>query len=346
MAARRLASIGGRVALVLPESVLGARDAGPARTAALEGAELVGLWVAGEPVFDAATKVCAPVLEVGSGRGEASGVRRSRGAGFEPLPAATPPRDGSWSRLALAAYGTPEVDLAPGTGTVGDLASATAGFRRQFYGLVPYVSDGPVDCGGAALLVTAGLIDPGACAWGRRPARFAGSTFERPVVDLQALAAGDPVLAAWVAARLVPKVVVASQTKVVEAAADPAGRWLPSTPVVSVEPFDPDDVGRVAAVLLAPTTSAWALAHAGGTALAADTIKLSAGQVAGVPLPAHRGAWDRGTSCLSSGGAIDWDRFGAAMLEAYGLRHDHPVLAWWRSRLPASGGPGHHLASG
>ena len=38
-----------------------------------------------------------------------------------------------------------------------------------------------------------------------------------------------------------PKVVVATQTRVVEAAVDPTGEWIPSTPVVSVH-ADPDEL--------------------------------------------------------------------------------------------------------
>ena len=50
-----LAAPGGRVAMIQPESVLSARDAGPARRALRERAALVGLWWAGEPVFDCST---------------------------------------------------------------------------------------------------------------------------------------------------------------------------------------------------------------------------------------------------------------------------------------------------
>ena len=51
-----------------------------------------------------------------------------------------------------------------------EIATATAGFRDQFYGLIPFVRDGPAD----APLVTSGLLDPGRSAWGERPARFGG----------------------------------------------------------------------------------------------------------------------------------------------------------------------------
>ncbi len=334
---------GGRVALIVPESVLGARDAAGVRAEVLVRADLVGLWVAGAPVFDAATKVCAPVLErrappVGPA------VRRWRGPDFAALPPgrAAPSATGRpWSPLVLAAYGTPEVDL-PGSGpTVGDLASATAGFRRQFYGLAPHVVEAD-DGGGSSgpprgALVTSGAVDPARLRWGHAPIRFAGRRWQRPVVDLPGLAAVDPELAGWVADRLVPKVLVATQTRVVEAVADPDGVLVPSVPVVSVEPTDAEDVWRLLAVLLAPTTSAWALARTGGTALAADAVKLPAAEVRRIPLPPRRRPWDDAAELLRPGGPPpDWVAFGSAMLRAYRLAEDDPVLGWWTARLAAS----------
>ncbi|HWH35370.1 MAG TPA: N-6 DNA methylase, partial [Acidimicrobiales bacterium] len=61
---------GGAVALVLPESFLASRDAGPARRSVLAGAGLRALWVPAAPVFDsAAVRVCVPVLARGPGGG-------------------------------------------------------------------------------------------------------------------------------------------------------------------------------------------------------------------------------------------------------------------------------------
>ena len=45
---------------------------------------------------------------------------------------------------------------------------------------------------------------------------------------------------------------VATQTKVVEAAPDPTGEWIPSTPVLAVHAETGDDLWRALAVLLAP----------------------------------------------------------------------------------------------
>ena len=166
---------------------------------------------------------------------------------------------------------------------------------------------------GHARLVTAGLVEPARTVWGRRATRLAGRRLQAPAVDVIALRAwstgpdGDPRLAAWADARLRPKVVVATQTRVVEAAVDDDGSWWPSVPVISVviDPEHDDDEHRwlLAAALSAPPVSAWAAERIGGTALAAHALKLSARQVLEVPLPVDRDAWAEGARLLRHGRA-------------------------------------------
>ena len=109
----------------------------------------------------------------------------------------------------------------------------------------------------------------------------------RPGVDLASLGRGDPKLARWVAARRVPKVLLATQTAVLEAAADPAGAWVPSVPVISVEPRPGSrtDVWTLAAVLGSPVASAWAASTYLGAGLGSTAIKLAASQVLTLPWP-------------------------------------------------------------
>ena len=84
--------------------------------------------------------------------------------------------------------------------------------------------------------------------------------------------AADGKLASWVCARLRPKVLVATQGKVLEAVADQAGRLVPSVPVISVEPDDPADLWRILAVLCSPVAAAWALERFGGAGLSGQSI--------------------------------------------------------------------------
>ena len=70
--------------------------------------------------------------------------------------------------------------------TLGDIATFTADFRDQYYGLVGAVSDD----GDGPPLITSGLIEPGRVLVGRRQVRFAKQRFAAPRVDL-AVAVAD-----------------------------------------------------------------------------------------------------------------------------------------------------------
>jgi len=304
---------GGTLVLLQPESFLAARDAAPVRAAVVAGGALAGLWVAGEDVFDgAAVRVCAPLVRVGGRQGP---VRRWSGPGVRPAgTAGLDPEAPTWSHLRPDAPPPPR----PSRRTVGDLATATAGFREEFYALAAAATDG----GDGSPLVTSGLIDPGTLRWGTRPARIGGRRFQRPTVDVDAL---DGRIRSWAAARQVPKVLVATQTRVLEAAPDPGGRTVPLTPVVAVVPRDPADVWRVAAALTAPAATAWALRHYGGTGLGRASVRLSASQLLAVPLPTDADAWDAAAAALAAG-----DVDACAALLATGAELD-----WWRARRPA-----------
>lgn len=347
VAACEMAADDGRVAVILPLSFLTARDAGPARRRVLELATLDGIWVPGTAVFpEVDVQVCALVLDRRGPRSRP--VRRWRGAAWDPAPALRVDSDelshaASWAAPIADLLGAlPEAPPGAGAaGRLGDIVSTTAGFRDQFYGLAPLVRDaggaatGRTD--GLAPMVTSGMIEPGRVRWGETPTRIAGGRWSTPAIDPTDLAQGSS-LARWVEARRRPKVVLATQTRVLEAAPDPTGEWIPSTPVVAVHTDDADDLWRALAVLLAPPVTLWALTHFGGAALTPTSIKLSASQVREVPLPADRTAWDRAAEALHegwsvAGGGCDERAVGvagAAANAAYGA--DPAVGAWWAAR--------------
>jgi hypothetical protein len=311
---------GGRVALLQPQSVLAARDAEGVRRAVQQRAALRGLWVSEAAMFAAAVRVAAVVLERG---GRRRAVRLYRGPDLAPAGTAPHPAPGTWAPLVARARGLPEVRLPAGP-AVGSLGRATAGFRKQFYGLVGHVEED----GAGPRLVTAGLIDPARCAWGERPCRFAGQAWQRPTVVLDEL---EPALRAWVEARLVPKLVIATQTRVLEAAVDEDGTLVPSTPVIALEaPLE--HLWDLAAVLHAPPVTAWLLARALGTGLSADAVRVTARQVEAIPLPSDRAAWTAATDALRAG---DLERYGPRACRAYGV--DEGLARWWAARRP--GGP-------
>ncbi|MEQ6899478.1 class I SAM-dependent methyltransferase [Nocardioides sp. YIM 152588] len=323
---------GGIVALVQPLSVLAARDAGPVRAGVAERGAVVDFWCHERPVFEGTPVLtCVPVVRAGA----------TGGVGPD-----------GWGALAAPSFGIPAVDLPTAAGVLGDVAACTADFRDQYYGLRPYVRDArpgevaapPPD---HAPLVTSGLIDPAEPRWGSVPTRFARNPYDAPLVDLAALRAGpDPALARWAEARLVPKVLVAAQGRVIEAVADAAGGWLPSVPVLTVVPRGPEPgvLWRVLALTLAPPVVADAAARYLGTGLTPGSIKVSARQLSGLPLPTDRTAWAEGAELARRAQEAPSDErpevlaaVGAAMTRAYGLDPEGDgaeVLAWWRDRLP------------
>ena len=321
LAGCHLARTGGRVVLVEPQSLVGARDAGAVRSAVDERARLLDMWVDERPVFAVSVRVCAPVLEVGPGR-------RSG----EP---------NAWSERFADAVGIPRVRT-PSGGTIGDVAQVIAGFRDEYYGLVAAVRERAPGDDAPAPLVTSGLIDWLGCSWGRRPARFAKRTWRAPVVDLAELeSAGGRGARRWVARARVPKLLVATQTRVVEAAVDTTGSWVPSVPVVAVVPHDPADLWRVAAAVVSPAATAWLLGRAPGTALARDAIKVAAPDLLALPLPADRGAWDEAAAAVravttgpGSEAPAACDRYLAAAAAAYATPPS--LTAWWRERARLS----------
>lgn len=307
LAAVDLARRGARVALVQPQSTAASRDAGAVRAALAERGRLVDLWAPREHLFAARVHVCVPVIEVGAG---------------EPVP--------DWVALVATARGVPEVSLGAGP-VIGDVADVVAGFRDEYYGLVGHVRE--VAGVPAAPLVTSGLIDVGAVAWGERPVRFARQRWARPDVDLTALRAASPRSAAWADRVRQPKVVVATQTRIVEAAADHGGTWIPCTPVISVLPREGTTVGvaLLAALLDAPPISAWVARRAAGSALSADAVRLSAGLVGAVPLPPDERAWSAAAGALEAG---DLERYATCATAMFGLpaRQAAAVQAWWLAR--------------
>ena len=266
-------------------------------------------WWAGEREFAAQVLTCALVFEFG-----ASTASRTSGA--------------AWSHVVTRRRNVPAVPASStqqGAGTLGDRVRLNANFRDEYYGMVSAVGDhrdGPK-------LITSGLIDPGHCLWGERPVKFAKQTFARPRLDLGALEGKMP---KWAADRLVPKVLIANQTKIIEAIADADGTLLPGVPVVAAYPTLPADGARVvwevAAVLSSPIASAWAWDQSAGTGLSADAIRVGPVMLAELPWPA--GDLGSSVAALRSGDVRSSAR---GVHRAFGLTDDDELFAWWDATL-------------
>jgi hypothetical protein len=162
------------------------------------------------------------------------------------------------------------------------------------------------------------------------------------VVDPALLAAEGPAAARrWVARTGGPKVLVATQSRVVEPAVDEGGTWVPSVPAIAVVPTEPGELWRLAAALASPAATVWLLRRAPGVALARGALKVAARDVAELPLPADAAAWDDAAVALRALATADGtpggdalEAFVAAAAAAYGSPPE--VVAWWRVRLDAA----------
>ncbi|MEM7272079.1 MAG: N-6 DNA methylase [Actinomycetota bacterium] len=343
------AAPGSVVALIQPQSVLAGRDTAALRDHFDREAPLQALWAVREPVFDAGVRACAVVLAPGGA--PPSRIRLAAGPAVDPV---SPVEDGrdpadgqvpSWSGLAARALGAPVLPpalslvgpAASGQGRLGDLIEATAGFRDEYYGLVDACREwGDDETPAPNRLLTVGAVEPLSTRWGSEPSTLGRRRWLRPTVDLDVL---PPKVRAWTDRQLTPKVVLATQSRVLEPVVDRAGLLIPGTPLVAVHGA-PSDLDRVAAVLLAPPVVAWAWQRWFGSALAVDALKLAARQVAELPLPVDRGAWDEATAMIAAlGDQIDRrpsDGWAAAvevaevMTRAY--RADPAVTDWWLGR--------------
>jgi hypothetical protein len=356
---------GGRMVLIQPQSVLAARDAGPVRDLVVSTARLAGIWWDRSEVFAGHAEVCAPVVERSpGGRGprvetpvEVFADREVTFAGRSPEPAVGETWGGVVASVLRVPPGVPAVGGTTTGGSVGTMGAVTAGFRQHFYGLVTGVVERSSPDDPRPPMVTTGSVDPLHLRWGDRPCRFDGRRWQAPVVDLDAVTVGDPEVGRWFAERRRPKLLVASQTAVVEVVVDPTGDLVPVTPLIVVEPValepagrgrevDPEVLWRLAAALSAPSITALAVRRSLGAARSSGRLRLSAAQVSDLPLPTDAGAWDEGAALArtlhrSSGApaASDaWRAFGRVMAAAYGVVDPEAVATlvdWWWSRHPA-----------
>ena len=338
---------GGRLGLIVPASVLAARDARAAREAFARVAAVTGLWVAGERVFEASVDVCAVMArstrqDHGAESTSPGPVELWRGRDFMAAGRTEPETAHSsrdWSGLALRAMSVPQPTVRT-CGTVGDIARALAGFRDEYYGLVSHVAEAPVSLTGPvddidwpdelSRLVTSGLIDVGTCAWGERPTRFAKQTFLHPVVNRRSLESAGGRAASWVTTTAVPKLVIPTQTKVGEAAVDLTGNWVPSTPTIAL--LAPSErLWELAAVICSPVGTVCSLAAGFGTGRNIMALKPTTASVSALPLPVDRPAWLEGARALRERRR---DRFLESMAAAYEVSGSDELHTWWVERSP------------
>lgn len=309
-------SDGGRVAFVAPVSLINARDTAQLWRR-LEGeADVVSVLIPEESPFDASVRVFAPVLEI---RRRLESQRRSLG------------------HAVAAALGIPDVPGLDDAPTLATVAGATSGFRDEFYALAGHARE-EADVEGAAdrrRLVNVGSIDPLVCSWGQRPLRFAKRRWDRPVVVPGELSGN---VLGFVERQSRPKVLLATQSPVLEPVVDPVGDLVGITPTIVLTSDRPY---HVAAVLLAPPVVALAAQRWYGTGLSETALRPTASTVLELPVPSDAELWNEAAALVERcSPPIDGTqsipdrslvlRIATLMTEAYGC--DADLVEWWVER--------------
>jgi hypothetical protein len=338
---------GSRVAFLLPQSVLASRDASSIRSRLTQIATLEHLWVSTEHAFaDALVATCALVIRKGKKTDQP--VQRTHSLEFHNLPPATPPihngaDQSTWSVLAADAFGIPLAEYSS-EGIIGSIAEATADFRDEYYGLAGFIVEHTPGMNDKDYppLITTGMIDPAANNWGKRSSRILKTAWNAPRVDRNAMSESGE-LADWIERRCRPKLLVATQSRVIELLVDESGVLLPCMPVLTVTPRNNSSMWHIAAALGSPTASAVALSRHSGTAMTTDAIKLAAKQLLRLPIPAQSFEWDRAANLYfdASNATTDTARIDLLIRAAEHMNEAFAVadidrtrlMQWWTPRL-------------
>lgn len=335
----RLTRPGGTLCMIQPLSFLAARDAGGVRRSVLDAAALTDVWIPGERVFEAAVDVCAFACVLGFSRGE---IQLRVGRSFERQ-GTLPPSDSdqaTWSRFLAESRGLPTRDLVT-SGVLGDVTDATSDFRDFYYGLAPHVIDQIDEAPTCPRVATVGLVDPARIRWGERSTRLDRRRIGHPRVRTTDL---EEKVRRRAERLLVPKVLVATQSRVLEAAVDENGSYIPSVPLISLLPREVS-LWHVLAVVSAPPVLLIAVRRHSGAALAQDALRLGARDCLDLPLPADRDGWNEAARLIeaASGAPDDEQRlellreYANVVCSAYGCPEDLELVAWWWERLTGVG---------
>ena len=141
----------------------------------------------------------------------------------------------------------------------------------------------------------------------------------------------------WLEQKLQPKLLIATQTRIVECYADTKGELLPSTPLISIIPMEETQLWHLMAAVASPAASAWLTSVAAGTGLSQTTIRIRASLLTDLPLPLPSESWDEGAHLARQMQEEQADehisvRFGEVMNQAYNTASGE-LLSWWISEF-------------
>lgn len=331
----RLLAEDGSLLMIQPLSFLATAHSAGVRSLLASTNRVSEIWVCTEKIFDASVQVAAVHIDLSREKGPTEILF---GRDFEKIGFINQVEwsADTWSLALSRAQGFPEV-LLNNDRCLESIASASAAFRDQYYGLVGAVVEVGADETTCMRLATVGLVDPASLRWGQATTRFDRSSFERPVVVLGKL---DNEMRNWAESMKCPKVIVATQTKVIECVVDETGEFLPGVPLVTIR-CEVEDVWKVAAVLSAPPISLLAAHRHLGGGMSSDVLRVTAKELLALPLPTVEAPWVEAADFFRRAQSeSEEDRrrkllhyMGRLMCDAYRVSGSE-VFDWWASRLP------------
>jgi hypothetical protein len=333
--ALNIARPSGVISLIQPMSFLATRESENIRQHINRESTVKSIWVCSEKVFDASVQVVAVTL---SCDGEKGPIQILDGRAFNPCDPIRPfeADEKTWSRAITGARKFPKVSISS-SGCLADIAQITGDFRDQYYGIIDAVVDNPEPNEDQMKLATVGLIDPGAFLWGEVSTKFAKNSYKHPVVNVTEV---KEHLASWIKTRRQPKIIIATQTKILECYVDSQGNILPSVPLVTVL-CDESFIWKIAAVISSPPISLLAAERHLGSGMSADVLKLGAKDFLDLPLPLDMKLWSEGANEFRRMQSITDSEnkkqslitMGEIMCKAYSVETE-PLMSWWLGRLP------------
>jgi hypothetical protein len=337
---------GGQLGLVLPSSVLSTRDCADIRRYTAAQTSIQSVWINPARSFPGVNVLTCALVASKADQSESppatqriqtfAGPNCTKGP-LIVLKQQELTNSSTWGMLTQGLSGLPTIRISR-QHTLADIAHATADFRDQYYGLQGHIADiASAPDQNFAPLITSGLIDLACSNWGQRPTRILKHLWQAPQANLKTLRSSTA-LGTWIDQRRVPKVLLATQTRILEPWVDLTGTSLPCVPLITLIPRDgqdPQSLWFIGSILASPVVSALARMECAGAALSAAAIKISAKQCLTLPLPQPKLA-DRFASAFAKvaspdASPSDLEHFAHTSMEGYPLsaRKSQQILRWW-----------------
>lgn len=310
--AAQMCAPGGRVVLILPRS-FAAGSGGERVRAALDAGGNIEEII---PLRSESFKVGAhPIL---------LHYRRNSASLCEPIH-----RTSNWGSWLATAPKLPPI----GEERLGSLASFRAGHRDEYYEIAKMVYEhGQV--GDTVKVWTTGMLGLNSCKWGRGEVRIAKRDFLAPVVPRMALRAK------FHTDQLCAKILVPPQKRVLMPVIDADGCALGLVPLIAGIPRAEGAAtpSQLASAVASPISCALIETSCAGLGLSPRVLRFRSADLASLPLPQDKDAWDEGASLyavldIAHEGAVR--KFGETMANAYGLPGGlaRAVMEWWGERM-------------